>query len=35
MGIDWMNRDGLSEAIPPAYSEWLARRFLESRQEVA
>ena len=23
MGIDWMNRKELSEAIPPAYSEWI------------
>src|SRR5437868_6730115 len=26
MGIDWMNIAELSEAIPPAYSEWIARR---------
>jgi DNA (cytosine-5)-methyltransferase 1 len=25
MGIDWMNRDELSQAIPPAFSEYLAR----------
>lgn len=31
MGIDWMPLDKLSQAIPPAYSEWLARRFLETR----
>lgn len=24
MGIDWMDGDGLSQAIPPAYSEYLA-----------
>ncbi len=26
MGIDWMNRGELSQAIPPAYSEFLARQ---------
>jgi DNA (cytosine-5)-methyltransferase 1 len=26
MGIDWMTRDELREAIPPAYSEFLARQ---------
>lgn len=31
MGIDWMPRTSLTEAIPPAYAEWLARRFLEHR----
>lgn len=25
MGIDWMDKRGLSQAIPPAYSEYLAR----------
>lgn len=30
MGIDWMSLEELSEAIPPAYSEWLACRFLAS-----
>lgn len=27
MGIDWMNRRELGEAIPPAYSEYVARSF--------
>ena len=26
MGIDWMSLGRLSQAIPPAYSEWLARQ---------
>jgi DNA (cytosine-5)-methyltransferase 1 len=28
MGIDWMNRDGLRESIPPAYTEYLGRQLL-------
>ena len=28
MGIDWMNRREISQAIPPAYSQFLAERFL-------
>lgn len=28
MGIDWMNRDGLSQAIPPAYSEFIGKQAL-------
>lgn len=28
MGIDWTNRDGLSEAIPPAYTEWIGRQLM-------
>jgi len=27
MGIDWMNRDELSEAIPPAYTEYIGGQF--------
>lgn len=33
MGIDWMTRDELRKAVPPAYSEFIACAFL--RQEVA
>lgn len=28
MGIDWMTKEELNEAIPPAYTEWLGRQML-------
>lgn len=28
MGIDWMSRDELSQAIPPAYTEWLGAQLI-------
>jgi DNA (cytosine-5)-methyltransferase 1 len=31
MRIDWMSRDELSEAIPPAYTRYIAERFLATR----
>ncbi len=27
MGIDWMNRDELAEAIPPAYTQYIGEQF--------
>jgi DNA (cytosine-5)-methyltransferase 1 len=29
MGIDWMNRLELSQAIPPAYTEWIGRHLID------
>jgi DNA (cytosine-5)-methyltransferase 1 len=29
MGIDWMTRDELSEAIPPAYTEFIGKQLLD------
>lgn len=29
MGIDWMTRDELAEAIPPVYTRWIGERILE------
>ena len=29
MGIDWMNRDELDEAIPPAYTEFIGAQLLD------
>ena len=30
MGIDWMSGAELSQAIPPAYTEWIGQRLLEA-----
>ena len=35
MGIDWMTRDEMKEAIPPAYTEWLGQRLLVQVRSVA
>ena len=35
MGIDWMSRDDLREAIPPAYTEWIGRQVMAALKEVA
>lgn len=33
MQIDWMNMDALSEAIPPAYTEYIGRYLMQALQE--
>ena len=30
MGIDWMGQSGLSQSIPPAYTEWIGRQMLSN-----
>lgn len=35
MGIDWMNRDGLRESIPPAYTRYIGDQLLEQLMEEA
>lgn len=35
MGIDWMSQDGLSQAIPPAYTKHLGAQVLEQLSEEA
>jgi len=34
MGIDWMTRDELKEAIPPAYTEYIGRQLIEYLNKV-
>jgi len=34
MGIDWMVRDELREAIPPAYTEYVGRAMLKTLQKI-
>jgi DNA (cytosine-5)-methyltransferase 1 len=35
MGVPWMNRDEASEAVPPAYTEWIGRQLLEALERAA
>lgn len=35
MGMPWANRDGLREAIPPAYTEYIGRQLLAHVEAVA
>jgi DNA (cytosine-5)-methyltransferase 1 len=35
MGIDWMHRDELNEAIPPAYTEFIGRQLIAALWEAA
>jgi DNA (cytosine-5)-methyltransferase 1 len=33
MGIDWMNADELSQAMPPAYTEWIGRQLMAASSQ--
>jgi DNA (cytosine-5)-methyltransferase 1 len=35
MGIDWMPNDRLSQAIPPAYTEWIGRQLVDAVERAA
>lgn len=35
MGIDWMTNDELSQAIPPAYTQWVGEQLLASLEVAA
>ncbi len=35
MGMDWATRDGMSQAIPPAYTEWIGKRLMEALKVAA
>jgi DNA (cytosine-5)-methyltransferase 1 len=35
MGINWMNRAELAEAIPPAYTEYIGRQLMAAITERA
>jgi DNA (cytosine-5)-methyltransferase 1 len=34
-GVPWMNRDGIREAIPPAYAEYIGRQFISHLKKEA
>lgn len=33
MGITWMNRDGLREAVPPAYTQYIGEQLIQTLKE--
>jgi len=35
LGIDWMTRDEMAQAIPPAYTEWIGRQLLSAIEAAA
>jgi DNA (cytosine-5)-methyltransferase 1 len=35
MGIDWMDKHGLNESLPPAYTRWIGEQFLAQQRLAA
>lgn len=35
MGVDWMNRDGIRESVPPAYAAYIGAQFLAELEQRA
>jgi DNA (cytosine-5)-methyltransferase 1 len=35
MDIDWMNRDELAQAIPPAYTQYIGEQLLQAIEVAA
>jgi DNA (cytosine-5)-methyltransferase 1 len=33
MGIDWMTKEEMSQAIPPAYTEWIGKQLMQVLSE--
>lgn len=33
MGVPWMNRDGIRECIPPAYTKYIGKQFTEWKEQ--
>jgi len=33
MGVPWMNRDGIRECIPPAYTEYIGNEFMKWKEQ--
>lgn len=34
-GLDWMTKDGMNQAVPPAYTEWIGRQLADHLAAVA
>jgi len=34
MGCEWMGQGELAQAIPPAYTRWIAQQFLQQNDKI-